>query len=240
MLTGKQKNLLYGLELFNNKITKNNLDYVIDKFNIGAEYFSKNQIIHYQDDFCNAIDIIVSGEILIQNMDAYGNVLTIKTFFKEDIIGANLIFSKNNKYPMIAIAASACSIIKIDKDIIINLCRMDEYFMLKFMEFLSERTTVLTDKITEISIKGIREKIISFLNHESIIQKSKTIKLPYTKKQLAENMGIQRTSLSRELKKMKNEGLIDYNSKEIHVLAKPAGSPQGLSLRVFLFQIPTN
>jgi len=95
---------------------------------------------------------------------------------------------------------------------------MDEYFMLKFMEFLSERTSVLTDKITEISIKGIREKIINFLNQESIAQKSRIIKLPYSKKQLAENMGIQRTSLSRELKKMKNEGLISYNAKEILIV----------------------
>jgi DNA-binding transcriptional regulator LsrR (DeoR family) len=38
-----------------------------------------------------------------------------------------------------------------------------------------------------------------------------------TKKQLAENFGVNRTSLSRELKKMKNEGLIDFDNKLIEI-----------------------
>jgi len=38
-----------------------------------------------------------------------------------------------------------------------------------------------------------------------------------TKKELAERLGIQRTSLSRELNKMKKDGLIDYDAHSITI-----------------------
>ncbi|MEA4939555.1 MAG: helix-turn-helix domain-containing protein, partial [Christensenella sp.] len=44
------------------------------------------------------------------------------------------------------------------------------------------------------------------------------IKLEITKKALAERIGVQRTSLSRELTKMRDEGLIDFDSESIKVL----------------------
>ncbi|NMB08010.1 MAG: winged helix-turn-helix domain-containing protein, partial [Tissierellia bacterium] len=69
-----------------------------------------------------------------------------------------------------------------------------------------------------ISIKNIRDKIIEFLTYEYHIQNSNTIKLNISKKELAERFGIQRPSLFRELKKMKEEGLIDYDHKYIKIL----------------------
>ena len=39
-----------------------------------------------------------------------------------------------------------------------------------------------------------------------------------TKQTLADKIGVQRTSLSRELSKMRNDGLIKYDSKSITIL----------------------
>ena len=66
--------------------------------------------------------------------------------------------------------------------------------------------------------RTIRECIISYLNYESKKQESSTIKLEITKKALAERIGVQRTSLSRELARMRDEGLIDFDSESIKVL----------------------
>jgi DNA-binding transcriptional regulator LsrR (DeoR family) len=66
-------------------------------------------------------------------------------------------------------------------------------------------------------MKSIKESIIEFLNYEYYSQKNKKIELHMTKKELAEKLGIQRTSLSRELNKMKKDGLIDYNASSITI-----------------------
>ncbi|WP_346898573.1 helix-turn-helix domain-containing protein [Clostridium sp. UBA7503] len=54
--------------------------------------------------------------------------------------------------------------------------------------------------------------------YESYIQKSNVIKLKVTKKDLAEKFGVQRSSLSRELNKMRKDGLIEYDAYSITII----------------------
>jgi len=79
-------------------------------------------------------------------------------------------------------------------------------------------TLILTDKIKTLSLKSIRQCIIDFLMYESYVQKSNVIKLEVTKKDLAEKFGVQRSSLSRELNKMRKEGLIEYDAYSITII----------------------
>ena len=57
-----------------------------------------------------------------------------------------------------------------------------------------------------------------YLDYERKKQNSNIIKLGITKKALAEKIGVQRTSLSRELAKMRNEGLIKFDAVSIKIL----------------------
>jgi len=54
--------------------------------------------------------------------------------------------------------------------------------------------------------------------YESYVQKSNIIKLEVTKKDLAEKFGVQRSSLSRELNKMRKDGLIEYDAYSITIV----------------------
>ncbi|MGI6595070.1 MAG: helix-turn-helix domain-containing protein [Christensenellales bacterium] len=58
---------------------------------------------------------------------------------------------------------------------------------------------------------------MNFLTHESKEQKNKTIKLNTTKKRLSEIIGVQRTSLSRELTKMRKDNLINFTKDTITI-----------------------
>lgn len=50
------------------------------------------------------------------------------------------------------------------------------------------------------------------------MQKNMVIKLNISKKDLAERFGVQRTSLSRELNKMRKDGILDFDAKSISIL----------------------
>lgn len=63
--------------------------------------------------------------------------------------------------------------------------------------------------------KTIRECILNYLSYESKLQNSNQIQLSISKKELADRIGVQRTSLSRELSKMRDEGIIDYDRNSI-------------------------
>jgi DNA-binding transcriptional regulator LsrR (DeoR family) len=60
---------------------------------------------------------------------------------------------------------------------------------------------------------------MSFLKYECKKQNSNHIKLNISKKALAEKIGVQRTSLSRELAKMRKDGLILYDIESIELIS---------------------
>jgi CRP-like cAMP-binding protein len=179
--------------------------------------YKKDNIIYFESELCTSLDIILKGELIIQKIDEKGNVLTIAEFRVGDNIGGNLLFSKPHCYPMSVLSKSDTEILHINKDFVLNLCQIDQNFLIEFLTCISDKTSILTNKIKSISMKSIKESIIEFLNYEYYSQKNQKIQLHMTKKELAEKLGIQRTSLSRELNKMKKDGLVDYDASSITI-----------------------
>ncbi|MGB4438201.1 MAG: helix-turn-helix domain-containing protein, partial [Sedimentibacter sp.] len=105
----------------------------------------------------------------------------------------------------------------INKDLILKLCLNNESFLLDFLQSLSNKALILSDKFTSLTMKTLRQCIIDFLLFEYYAQESTKIKLNMTKKDLAEKIGVQRSSLSRELNKMRKDGLIDFNLNYITI-----------------------
>lgn len=174
--------------------------------------YSKDAILHLQNETCTSMEFILEGKVTIQNIDENGNVLTINAFSTGDIIGANLIFSSRNIYPMTVTASVYTTTLALGKEMILALCSRSTQFMKGLLREISDKTIILTEKINAISRKTIRQCILDFLNHEAYIQGSKVIKLGLSKKELAERFGIPRSSLGRELNKMRKEGLVEYDA----------------------------
>ncbi len=179
------------------------------------ESFIKGKLIYLQNEKAETMDIILDGEIIVQNIDENGNVLSIVSLDKGDMLGGNLIFSNRNEYPMTLIAKTDIKLLRMKKDMILDLCQMDKRFLINLLQLLSDKALILTTKIHSLARKTIREKIMDFLILETNRQGSKTIILSMSKKELADRFGIERPSLQRELKKMQDEGLIYYDAKTI-------------------------
>lgn len=177
--------------------------------------YNKGQIIHIQNEICYTIDIILEGRVSVQKIDEDGDILKINVFSCGDIFGANLLFSSRNSYPMTVVSESNTVILHIYKELILELSQTNLRFMIGLMTVISDRTLLLTDKIDAISLKTIRQRIIDFLRYEYYLQKSNILQLNISKKDLAERLGIQRTSLSRELNKMRRDSLLEYNARTI-------------------------
>lgn len=178
-------------------------------------HYNKGQIIHLQNEICQTMDIVLEGRISVQKIDENGNVLKITVFSDGDVLGANLLFSSRNSYPMTVVAESDTVILHIYKELILELSQTNVRFMAGLMVVISDRTLVLTDKIDAISLKTIRQRLVDFLRYERYLQKSNILHMTISKKDLAERLGIQRTSLSRELNKMRKDGLLDYKTRII-------------------------
>ncbi len=209
--------LLKNIDLFKD-LSFEDLNYLFTKDLYEIKNYKKNSVIYFQNEKCTRFDIILKGTILVQEIDLKGNALTITDFTVGDVLGGNLLFSNKNFYPMTVLAKIDVTILHIRKDLILKLCQTNVVFLINFLESISDKTLILTDKIKALSMKTIRQCIIDFLIYESFLQKSRIIKLELTKKELAEKFGIQRPSLSRELNKMRKDGLIEYDAYSITII----------------------
>lgn len=209
--------LIKATSLFSN-FTSEELASLLEHGIYSISRYPKNSIIHFESEKCQTLDIILDGEIIIQRIDENGNALTIVDFHPGDNLGGNLLFSRNPFYPMTVISKTDATMLHIKKELVLKLCQSDMNFLLEFLSCISDKTTILTNKIKTISLKSIRSSVIDFLRYEYFLKNNTRIMLGMSKKELAERMGIQRTSLSRELSKMRAEGLIEFDSHSITIL----------------------
>lgn len=181
-------------------------------------HYKKGQFIHFDGDLCECLELIITGTIIVERIDEYGSALTIGEFHPNDILGGNLLFSKNPHYPMTVWTKTAVTILEIKKDTLLDLCSASKEFLNAFLEHISNNTVLLGNKIKHYIKRTLRERICAYLKQESQRQNSTIIELRTTKSALAEGIGVQRTSLSRELQRMKQAGLITYNASTIEIL----------------------
>lgn len=197
---------------------KDQLMEILAPSNYQIRKYAKKEIIHLQNEKCMYMDIIVKGKVTVQNVDKNGNVLTIETFTEGDLIGMNLVFANTNLYPMMITASLPTTILMVDRETILELCRRSENFMIGLISSISDKSVILTDKINSISRKTIRGAILEYLRYTQSLQGSHVIELTLSKKELAERLGVARSSLGRELIKMRNEGLVEYDAHSITIL----------------------
>jgi len=180
--------------------------------------YERNNIVHFSGEVCLKLEIILSGKVAVERIDESGNLMNIAEFYSNEILGGNLVFSKNPHYPMTITAKQPTIILEINKERLFVLFSNNHDFLRSYLEFVSDHAVILGDRIKHYVNKTIRECIMNYLEYERQKQNSDKVQLNITKKAWAEKMGVQRTSLSRELAKMRKDGLIRYDAKSIEIL----------------------
>ncbi len=180
--------------------------------------YKKNTVIHFEGEQCTSLEIILCGKVAVERIEQSGGLLTIAEFYSDDILGGNLLFSRNPCYPMTITTQQPSVIVEIKKDLLFEMFCNNPSFLRMFLEYVSDHAFILGDKIKHYVNKTIRESLMSFLKYESKKQNSNHIQLNMTKKELADKIGVQRTSLSREMAKMREDGLISFDAKSVRVL----------------------
>ena len=93
----------------------------------------------------------------------------------------------------------------------------DQTFLLNFLSIASKKSTDLRNRLKLLSHKSIEERILFYLDSEK--KRLNTKKIPIkSKESLAQLLNIPRPSLSRELIKLKEKGIIEYNRYHIILL----------------------
>ncbi len=180
--------------------------------------YDKDEVIAIEGDDCHSLGVILKGKVEIQKIFPSGQITTINNFKEGNIFGESLVFSDRHTYPATITAIEPSKIMYIEKTEIINLSILNSKILINFVSVLSDRILMLNERISNLSQDSLRKKISNFLLSEYKKQNNIILTFPYTRKKMAELLNIPRPSLSRELIRMRNEGIINFDRNTIKIL----------------------
>lgn len=172
----------------------------------------------------NGAGIILSGEALIIKEDYWGNQTILQKLMPGDLFGEVFAILGTNTSQMSVIVQKDSAIMFIDMNKLINVCTSACEFhnrVVHNMVFaLALKNNGLNQKINHLTQKKTRDKLMSFLSEQATINGSNKFKIPYNRQQLADYLSVDRSAMSSELSKMKNERIIDFDKNTFCIIGK--------------------
>lgn len=191
---------------------------LIDSKYYKIKEFLSDDVIYSEGDYIDEVGIILEGEIVIKTTTIDGFSYEIQRFKKNNLFADSLILLDNPHLPGDIISYTDSKILFISKRNFKYLLENNHDFLSYYLLYNSKRMVNMQEKIKLLAQPSIKEKILFYIKEEMIKQNSKKIYIRESKEKLAVHLGLNRPSLSRELKRMKENNIIDYDRYSITYL----------------------
>lgn len=190
----------------------------IDTTKYTVKNYDKQEIIGIEGDECQCLAIVLSGNLEVRKEFPAGHAMTLTYLEAGDTFGEVIVFSQETRYPATIEAMSKAEVLFINTDDMLDLMERCYSVTRNFLNILSNKILVLNRKTSILAFKTIDEKIASFLLDLYKRQKSETLMVPMSRKEMADFLNVPRPSLSRSMADMKARGLIDYYLNTVKIL----------------------
>ena len=184
--------------------------------------YGKGEYVLQQGEYLDDIAVLTEGSLHIQNDDYWGNRSILGRISIGEIFGEAYAFSREEPLMNDVVAIEDSTVMFINAKKVISTCssacRFHTLVVQNLFSVLSEKNKKLVQKLGHIGKRSTREKLISYLSQESKRQKSAEITIPFNRQQLADFLSVDRSAMSNELCKMRDEGLLTFRKNVFRLL----------------------
>lgn len=196
------------------------IDEIIEIFSVISFYekdYKKNDIILAENTKIEYFGIITNGKIALSNFDYFGNRNILNVFEKEDSFAEALV-SLEIQIPHEVISLTDSSIVWIEYK---SLSKSLYYqkILNNLLNIISTKNLILNKKLQILSKRTTREKILEYLsNQKKALSLDSNFEINLNRNEMADYLALDRSNLSRELGKLKKEGIIDFKKNKFKLL----------------------
>lgn len=172
------------------------------------------------------LPVIISGSVM-SGRDFYDGKRTIAAVYdkKGDVFGYELLFAPDKKYGLFAEAQTRSRILMIPKKYLLGTCERNCGFhatlISNMLLIMAEKSLKLNAKLEIMTCTTIRQKVAKMLLYNNIGETEKSA-FNMSRQDMANFINVARPSLSRELMKMQEEGLIETSGRKIYIKNREA------------------
>lgn len=205
--------ILKKSKLFNN-VSEDEIGAMLSCLGAKALNYKKGEYVFRQGEYLNAVTVLVKGKLLIQNDDYWGNRSILGNIECGEMFGE--AYAAPGSGPMLndVAAVEDSTVIFFDVKKIFSACpsgcRFHALAVQNLFFAISEKNRKLVQKLGHMSKRTTREKLISYLSEEAKKHNSSNFEIPFNRQQLADFLSVERSAMSNELCKMRDDGMIEF------------------------------
>jgi CRP/FNR family transcriptional regulator, dissimilatory nitrate respiration regulator len=218
-----ERNVLENVSLFNS-IQKTEINDILNCLDSSTKSYTKNQIIIREGMEISNLGIVIDGSVQVIREDIMGNRMIVASLSTGEIFGETFACAGIEASPVSVIADEPSIILWISIRRIVTPCSTSCGFhsqlIMNLLKILAKKNLYLNNKMELLSKRSIREKIVSYLVEQANQHKTSVFDIPLNRNEMADYLCIDRSAMSRELSKLKDEGVLDYHKNSFRFLKK--------------------
>ena len=175
--------------------------------------YKKGDAVFAEGDKAKYLGIVLEGSVQLVRVDYYGNRSILANIEPPQLFGEAFACAGLKSLPVDAVAATDTRILLLDAQRIArpcgNACPCHGQTILNLLHIVAKKNLVLHQKIEITSKRSTREKLMTYLLLQAKNAKSHTFTVPYDRQELADYLEVDRSGLSAEISKLRNEKVLE-------------------------------
>lgn len=180
--------------------------------------YKKGDYVLQQGEHLSNITVLAEGDLHIQKDDYWGNRSILGQIAVGEMFGEAYVAPGSGALLYDVVAVEDSAVIFFDVNRIItpcsSACRFHAMVVQNMFFAICEKNRKLVQKIGHISQRSTREKLISYLSEQAKRHNRSQFTIPFNRQQLADFLSVDRSAMSNELCKMRDEGLLEFDKNQ--------------------------
>lgn len=217
----KYFDILRKCSLFNN-IKDENLILMLGCLGATIKCYDKKETIIEEGENARYIGIVLSGSAQIIKIDYFGNRSIVSGLEPSEMFGESFACAGVEAIPISVIANEQSEIMLIDCERIMHLCSngcdFHQQIIFNLMKIMATKNIMFHQKIEVTSERTTREKLMAYLTLQAKKWNSNSFQISFDRQELADYLQVDRSGLSAEISKMRNEGILKSHKNHFELL----------------------
>ena len=184
--------------------------------------YAKGEYIFKRESRITSVAMLLEGVVHIQKEDYWGNLSILSEVSQGEIFGEVYACLGSEEMQNNAVAVKSSTVLFLDINRVLttcpSACDFHSRLIQNLLSIMAQKNLMLTRKITHMSRRTTREKLLSYLSEQSAKAGSAVFDIPFNRQQLADYLSVDRSAMSGELGRMRDEGLLRFNRNHFELL----------------------
>ncbi len=185
-------------------------------------HYEKGQTVFSSGESIERFGIVLSGQVQVVQDDYYGNRSILGKVDIGNLFGESFACAEIKTLPVSVITTAESELLFIDCHRLAvpcaKACGFHGRLIQNMLNIVSMKNIALTQKIEFTSKRSTREKLLAYLSAEATRAGCSHFCIPFNRQELADYLSVERSAMSAELSKLRDDGVLSYRKNQFELL----------------------